>query len=63
MYGRNLYKTRIVTNVSISDARKDIHTPSMPNHLERRIAQMVIATAPRITDPTIAGRLSSTAEK
>ena len=58
-----LDKNRIITKVSISDARNDSHTPFIPISTESTTAQITIATAPLIRDPMIAGRAFPVAEK
>jgi hypothetical protein len=47
----------------ISELRKELHTPLIPNNPDKITALAAIAITPRISDPTIAGTARSTAEK
>ena len=59
LYARN----RIVRNVTVSAARREIQIPFNPNNFASITAQITIATIPLRNDPTIAIFGSSTAEK
>ena len=59
LYARN----RIVRNVTVSAARREIQVPFNPNNFASITAQITIATIPLRNDPTIAIFGSSTAEK
>ena len=48
-------RTPITARVITSEHKKDSQTPFSPKILDNTMAQMVIATAPLRTEPTIAG--------
>ena len=56
-------RNRIVRNVTVSAARREIQIPFNPNNFASITAQITIATIPLRNDPTIAILGSSTAEK